>query len=408
MISFKLDPQSGHVDSYLDVKFSVQFETAERVEVRLFNDTINSSIDLLGISNGYIYNENIAVIKNGRSVDGYINIFNKDKLNSGLRDFVGVDIRCEVTRFDGENIISTENDTLTFYNHSQSLDGNIVPFDLVLVNPEVDLKRNIPLQMHIVCDREEKYELCVRSEDGHLECTFEVITKPGTITVSIPSEILWHDLGLQKKLRQKRLDVYWVKFEGISHLKFMNRKYIKIDNTQVTFNSQTMMPQSTTRLGPTGLELPTYFVLSHRYYVHTHKHWSEYGGYIDGYSRKKLINLTRFWHESQNMHLVDEKIIDLFANEKKIKESPTREIRQAMWNQRRSDAQEKAKAIRSTSKEVLNPYATLYTRKTIETMSTDMAFISGPAPSTSTSTSTKKQSKGAKSGGCGCSRKKHG
>jgi len=255
MINFKLTPSSGFVDSYLDIKFKVSFDGEGKSKIQLFNEQTGKPIEILSVSNGRIISETTIITKS-KSVEGYINIFNRDKMNSFLQAYYKVDIRCEVD-IDGQ----VESFTTSFYNQSQSIDSNIIPFDLSVINPHIDLKNNIPLQLYIVCDREHRYELCIMTKDRSRQCTIEITTKIGGITVSLPSEILWFDLDLKNTRFQKQYDIYWVKFEGVAHHKFMNRKYIPIDNTSISFNDTQMMPQQTDRLGPTGKPLSNDFVL---------------------------------------------------------------------------------------------------------------------------------------------------
>lgn len=399
MISFRLDPQSGHADSYLDVKFIAKFDPAAKTEVRIYNDTIKSSLEILSVSQGYIVSETVVVLRKGNQVEGYINLFNKDKNNAGLRQYIGVDIRCEITQYNSQgDKVSVNEQKFTFYNQSQSLDSNIVPFDLVVANRKIDLKNNIPLKLTLVSDREKKYELSIRTEDHQRACAFEVIAKEGATSIELPSEIIWSDLELSKSVGEIHVDIYWTKFEGVSHMKFLNRKHIRIDNTRLIFDQKEMLPQATDRFGPTGSVLPDKFVLSDRYFVHTLQNWSRYGGAISGYSTNRLNKMTTFWHESQNMHNVTT-AVQSFG----VKDSPAtvneREIRTALMHQTRSQEIRPLKS--SEKKEILSGLTNLYTKRTVQTMSTDLSYVSGPPPSTTPSAKPKKRS-----GGCGCSRKK--
>lgn len=400
MINFRLDPMSGYADSYLDIKFTAKFDMTPTSEIRIYNDTTGSNLEILSVSHGYIASETLAIVKNSTQIEGYINLFNKDKTNSGLRSFVGVDIRCEVISYndDGEKI-ETQQRSVTFYNQSQSLDGNIIPFDLIVVNGHIDIQNHVPLKLHVVSDRESRYELCIRTEDGTHSCTIEVIAKNGTTSIEVPSEIIWSDLELSQLAIMKKFDIYWTKFEGVNHMKFLNRKYIKIDNTRLTFSHKDMIPQATNRIGPTGEPLSDDFVLSDRYFVHTLKHWSRYGGAVMGFGTQRLNKLTAFWHESQNMHSV-ETAIKTFDAENAQATGNDKEIKKALWHQRRSEI------IRSRSskhkKELLSGLSNIYTKRTVQTMSTDLNYVSGP------SVANVSPARAKKPGGCGCSRKKNG
>lgn len=358
-------------------------------EIKIFNETDKSELDILSVSSGYIKNEKVAVSKNNSSVDGYINLFNKDKTNKHLRGLHGVELRCNVkrTNLDGSTL-SDESEVLTFYNQSQSLDGSIVPFDVSIINPTINISEHEPLVMDFTCGSEDRFELAVRSENGMRDCTFEIVTKPGVTRINLPSEILWSDLNLSTSNDKRKYNLYWVKFEGVNHMKFMNRKYIKIDDCGLSFVGN-MTPQPTDRKGPTEVDLPDYFVLSHRYLVHTHKKWSEYGG--DYVHNKKSENLSIFLHESQNMDTVTH-AISLFENKK----DSTQEVKNAIWKQSKQKQKEIAPHANNIKSSVLHPLKHIYSKKIVETMSVNQPTITQPAQSPK------------KSGGCGCSRKKNG
>ncbi len=380
MLDFKLTPSSGFVDSYLDVKFKVSFPGSGKSQIQLFNENTGKPIEILSVSDGRIVSETTIVTK-ARSVEGYINLFNRDKMNTSLEGHYKVDIRCEVD-VGGR----TESSTTSFYNQSQSIDSNIIPFDLSVINPQVDLKNNTPLQIYLVCDREKRYELCIMNKNRKRRCTFEITTRIGGLTVALPSEVLWFDLGLKDTKFPKHFDVYWVKFEGVAHHKFMNRKYIPIDNTKISFNDTAMMPLPTARLDPTGQKLSNDFVLSHRYYVHTLKPWSEFGK-AGEFGSNRLSKLTMFWHESQYMDRFKTSIFD------EEKESKQTESSRAMFQQEQSNALVRS-SLSPHKKVVFDTFSDIYTKKT--------AVMSSFADPKSKSIIQAPK----KSGGCGCSRKK--
>ena len=270
-----LDPPSGHSGSYLDVAFKVETDMFDEINVQFFNLTTNEQLDILSISQGYIKEGYTAITKNANVVEGFINIFSKDKMNEKLKDYIRVEIECRINIF-RDSTVTEEQSKVFFYNESQSLDANIIPFDLEIDNPYLDLENNMPLRLHITANEDNKYEMAIRSSDGRNMCTFDAFVKKGRTDLHLPSEIIWHDLQIVHN-RHKKFQVYWVKFEGVTYMRFMNRKYIPIENTDITFNTSVMKPKSQTRSGPTGVDLSQDFVISHRYFVHTWKDYSAFG-----------------------------------------------------------------------------------------------------------------------------------
>ncbi len=395
MMDFTLDPPSGYADSYLDVRFIVRFEKSTETEVRLFNETSGAQLEILSVSGGYIVEENIAVVRNADSIEGRINLFNKDKMNKNLRNYTSVDIKCSVVRkIDGQS--HSEEQTISFYNQSKSIDSNIIPFDINLINQQIDIVSNVPMHMQIVCDKEKRYELCVMSEDRRNKCVFEIYTKNGRMKVSIPSEILWSDLELKKSSR-KKFSIYWVKFEGIDYSKFMNRRYIPIDGTTLSFNSKEMKPLPQSRNGPTGKNLTSDFVLSDRYFVHTYKTFSGFGDYSESFGKKKLDYLTRFMHEAQSMHKVSEsvKTMQLEQHDMSV------EVERALQEQSMADKIHRHKQIKAfpvqKQKEFFKQFQYAYTKKHVQGQPQRNLQSVSERP---VATQNKK--------GCGCARKKHG
>lgn len=391
-MQFKLEPQSGYANSYLDVKFTLQFTTANRVEISLFNDSLKSTLEILGASDGYI-EDNTLILRNSTNVGGYINLFNEDKLNKLLDNFISVTIKCRVVRYNENNEqLSIEEDFVEFYNQGKSLDSNIVPFDIRMVN--ANFSDNTPLHIQITCDKSEKYEICVRSMDKFYFYTFEVVTKQGQTDIYIPYELLWYDLRLFDNISSNRYDLYWVKFEGVNHLKTMNRNYIKIDHTSLVFNSNQILLQPTLRSGPTSKDLPDSFVLSHRYFVHTAKPWSEYGGFISGYDSKKLQRLTMLWHESQNIDTVKHSLSIMSVEPTPTKDTiDHKQIRVGLWQQHQYNKQ-KTVYTNTWKKDILSTFAPVYHKNSIKPMAATSHDETSDIVTTQQS-------------GCNCSRKKN-
>ena len=76
---FSLNPPCGYSGTYLDIQFNVEFDQSDKAEIRLINKTSGDNLDILAVSKGYIRNEKIAIIDNSYAMDGYFNLFNKDK-----------------------------------------------------------------------------------------------------------------------------------------------------------------------------------------------------------------------------------------------------------------------------------------------------------------------------------------
>ena len=388
MLNFQINPSSGHAESCLDIQFAVKVDKADVLEINIFNDSAKEQLDILSINKGVIQEEKTIIAKNTNSIDGFINLFNKDKMNTRLADLVKVDLRC-VAKMQVGDQISTEESSTVFYNESQSLDAHIIPFDFVLDNNIIDLKNNVPIGINIVCDNENKFELAIRSDDGQSLCTFDVVVHKGHNTIQLPSEIAWHDLQISKYY-MKKFQFYWVKFEGVNHMKFMNRKYVPIPGSTISFNSTAMHPKPQTRLGPTGAELPKDFVLSHRYFVHTWKQYTSLGDIAEAaqiYSEPN-VNKIRFIHEVQ--HLEQKKKLSMFAA------SQHQEVAKSISNVPATiypDARQRM---------LLNSYTAAYTKKT-PVPRTDRNYVKHVPQESRVQTASASHKK---KGGCGCSRKK--
>lgn len=295
-----LSPPSGHADSYLDITFRIRFdEKVDQAKITVFNDTVNEPLDILGVIGGFISLETTAIFKDSLMAEGFINIFNQDKMNKKLGAYQSVDIRfvAEVT-INGEQ--STIENVVVFYNESQSLDADIIPFDVSIDNPDLDIASGEPLRINVTSDVDKSYEIAIKSEFSEAVCNFMVAARKGRTSISIPSEVIYSDLELDRK-RSTKCGLYYVKRKGVTYARLMNHVYIAISNSALTFRApKTLMPKAQTRLSPIGTELGDDFVLSDRYLVHTHKDFSSFGKKTDFHPRR-LSYLTRFFHESQDM-----------------------------------------------------------------------------------------------------------
>ena len=398
MIEFIIDPPSGHADSYFDVKFVITLESkVDKAVVSIFNRTMQQQLEIIGVTSGFIANETQAIFKNTKVLEGYINIFNQDKLNSGLNAFVAVNIECEVDIVSGEDT-SKETAAVTFYNESLSIDGSVIPFDFKVENPNIDLKRNVPLKMQATCFDENRYEIVVRSRDGSIMNTIEFIGRLGVVEFVIPSEVLFYNLKLDKNLIRK-FSIYYVKYEGVDLSGFVNRKFIPIAGTDLTFNSNSMMPEPQERLDPTGSELSDDFILSDRFFVPTWREFSQYKS-REKAPRKNMLDMTRFMHEVHHMQEIEQRMMS--KSNVKEQNKISRAIRKASL----SDRAEKQKLKLETKPTIMGGLATTYAHKIVSSKSTNLDYVNRSVQEQASPAAKKLSKSSSKSGGCGCSRKK--
>jgi len=161
-MQLKLDPPSGFSDSYLDIEFVVTFDKAPKSIVTIYNDTLDQQLDIIGVTSGYILEENKAVVKDSSELRGHFNIFNHDKMNERFRTYTSITVRCKIEHFDKNNQPTrSEEDKLVFYNESHSLDAEIAPFDLVIHDRTIDLENNKPLKIDIISGLAKPYVLSI-------------------------------------------------------------------------------------------------------------------------------------------------------------------------------------------------------------------------------------------------------
>ena len=312
-MNLKLDPPSGFSDSYLDIEFVATFEKSPKSIFTLYNDTFDQQLDIIGVASGYILEGNTAIVKNTYQLRGHFNIFNHDKMNERFRSYANVTIRCSIEHFDeDDNSTGTEEESLIFYNESHSLDAEITPFDLIIHDRAIDLRNNKPLKIDVISGLPNPYVLCVRSADGRSQCHFEISAKIGRTTIEIPAAFLIYDLDLSNH-RKKKFDMYYVRHQGATFSRLANRKYIKIDNTSLSFIGDICLsPQ--TRKDPMGRTYSEKFILSDRYLVLCPREYS-------GFSKKsefgpgKLMDLTMLVHEGQHMENLSKEIKQFAATD---------------------------------------------------------------------------------------------
>lgn len=279
-MQFSLDPYSGHADSYFDVKFEVSFDTACDSNIHFVNKETNQTLEILSSMNGVIVNGKELRIKNSNKAIGYINLFNDDKMNRKLSDFSVINIVCHSIS------TVTESSECSFYNESKSVDADVLPLDLIVHNKKIQLTKDDPLSLSILCSSESKHEFCLRYKNK--KYAFEAMCRNGRTDIIIPSEVLNYHIGEAEGVK-----IYYVKFEGVNYSKQMTRKYIEIPNQSFAIEGKKEI-RSQTRIGPDGEELPNNFVLSDRYFVHT---WNKFTSFGKEYDLTKNVIRSRFSHE---------------------------------------------------------------------------------------------------------------
>jgi hypothetical protein len=279
----------------------VTFEKAAKSIITLHNDTSEEHLDIVGVSLGHIRNGDQAIVKDENQLRGHFNIFNDDKMNKKFALYGSVNIRCKVDHFnENDEPTTTEEKTLVFYNESHSLDAEVIPFDLIVHDRSINLENDEPLKIDIISGLPKKYELCIRSADSKSSCDIEVSAFKGRTTVVIPAPLLIYDLELKSNAR-KKFHIYYVKFQGTNLSRLANRKYYRIENTELSFTYKKglhLKPQS--RRDPAGRLFSNKFVLSDRYLVLCPR---EYSGFArkSEFSPEKLMDLTMLVHEGQHM-----------------------------------------------------------------------------------------------------------
>jgi len=306
-MNLKLDPPSGFSDSYLDIEFVATFDKAPKSILTLYNETFKQQLDIIGVTSGYILEGNTAVVIDSHQLRGHFNIFNHDKMNERFRSYASVTIRCKVEHFDEDNnSTEIEEESLIFYNESHSLDAEITPFDLIVHDRTIDFSKNEPLKIDIISGLEKSYVLCIRSADGRSQCNFEVSAQTGRTTIHIPAAFMFYDLEFLTH-RKKKFDIYYVRHQGATFSRLANRKYIKIDNTELTFKGANIGLQPQNRKDPIGRAYSNKFVLSDRYLVLCPREYSGFAAKSE-FGSGKLMDLTMLVYEGQHMDNLSKEI----------------------------------------------------------------------------------------------------
>ena len=272
-----IHPSSGYDNSYYDIQYKITFEKdLPESEFKLFflNTTNDTRLNILATSNGYIDSDGYVVVNNPqKTIYGYINLFNDDKMNIQLEGHKNITLKC-VIETESQRI---EKDVL-FFNESFSADQGILPFELYVENNFVDISVQEPLRLKVVADCERSFHLAIQAEYGRIEYGFYVFTKKGQISIEIPAEILNHELSLYKTIKMP-FHLCFMKPHGVNYENVVNEKRITIPNTNVKFTGVLeLAPQ--TRYDPVNRELSySEFLPSDRYFVPTLREHSFFGRY---------------------------------------------------------------------------------------------------------------------------------
>ena len=212
-------------------------------------------------------------------------------------------------------MIFSDDKTITFYNESQSLDADIVPFDIIVRNNIIDLSKKETLVFDLVSRTLRKYEICVKSQDESVSCTIEISSKLNKTTIEVPWELLYHDLNL-KVNKNKQFQIYYVSIKGTNLSRLANRQYIPLESCKIKFiipEYLTLSPQS--RNGPVS-KSSNNFIVSDRYFVLCPK---EYSGFAkkSEFAKEKLMDLTMLINEGQHMETLS-KQIKRFSTDKEV------------------------------------------------------------------------------------------
>lgn len=314
-MNFGLNPSSGFADSYLDVEFSVEVPRSTKTVIRIYNETSNDQLQILGTSFGYILNGNSLVLKDQTTTTGHINIFNHDKMNKKFLAHRSVTLKCVAEFYDSEHEqTGEEEESVIFYNEMHSLDAEIIPFDLIIHNRTVNITENEPLKIDVISDISKKYELCISSLDDRVRCHIEVSTRKGKTAIEIPGEFLYYDLVLRDN-KNKKFKFFYVKHQGTTMSRVANKRYIPIQDGEVVFRVLGgLTPNPQHRRDPVGRPISKEFVISDRYLVMCPARSSGFTRKNE-FGKEKLMDLTMMVHEGQHMYSLSRQVKQFETNE---------------------------------------------------------------------------------------------
>lgn len=265
-----LNPPSGKDNSYYDIRYSIELEKADLFRfgtLRAFNLVDGSQIRIEATTEGVLDSDGVVHLTSVRRFSGVFSLFGDDRMNTRLAAHPYVDIRFElsggpeVELSGGPEVIES---IARFYNESHSADGYILPFDMQLLTPDVDLSSCQPLRMAITATEAAMLKFAVTSPRG--DCEFFVMTREGRLEIDIPAPYLCHELGISSGY-DAPLRIAFMKRHGVTVDNTVSFKKLPIPGTEFHVRNQlSLVPQEMVGFsGPLGDE----FTLSDRYFVPT-------------------------------------------------------------------------------------------------------------------------------------------
>lgn len=282
------DPPSGYVETLTDVRFRVEFPPSAQATVTFTNQISQKPVEVLLSTNGSVLGGEKVVVRDTHFAEGFLNLFQSKQDVRQLSHFASIDFVCKLERVEkAESTPTVETQTINFFNESMSLDGNVLPFDMAVEDPIIDVQSNQPLRLVISAQNEAKYQLAIMSVSEQYKFPFQIRTRQGKFSIEVPIAILFHELALPKSHGQ-RFQLFWLKHEGRSTSGLTTKRFIPIPNCQVEFIRPNLCLDPQVRLGPLGLPLGDNFVLSDRFFVPTFEEFTGFGAY-KRISKRELI-----------------------------------------------------------------------------------------------------------------------
>ena len=296
-MKIEISPSSGFDNSYYDVSFKVTFSqmSSSDFTLRLKNQTSGDFLNVLATSSGYIDDNGIVFSPPVKSISGFFNLFNDDKMNRRLEDYHQIEIECEVEIGDTKSHCSC-----FFYNESHSVDRDIFPFSAKLEKNVVDMGSGQPLRLLLKSDSEKSVHLSIDAQSKNASYDFYVWLNGSEQIIDIPLEVLNYQLNLYK-LKNEKFHLCYLKRHGVNYYNVVNEKRIVVPDTSFSFAGDfCLLPQ--TRFDPVGRELSyEEYSLSDRYFVPVPKEYSFFSRKVpainksvyDATFRDEIVTLSR-------------------------------------------------------------------------------------------------------------------
>lgn len=292
-----ITPSSGHFDKYLDIYFKIKFDTfIENGKLTFLNTSMNDqSIEILGSNTSIIHNGIELLVNKTDTVDGFLNLFPNDASTFNLQQLNTVEIKISLNCPDTSIV-----DNISFFNESISIDSNILPFDLQIINKTIDIEKHEPLKISIISQVQNKYEFVIMSECKTKQYVFDVLCHPGQNDIEIPASVLFEELQLDK-FGFSSFIMSWIKFQGKDFKGFLLRKNIHIPFVKIKFNGTVnFRPLPSVFTDLKGDPFSNSFILSDRYLVPVHKEFSAFGK-NKTFDNRYLFFMMLYRHENQDI-----------------------------------------------------------------------------------------------------------